>query len=239
MRRIYPYVLLAWAAALTAGAEILVTVDGTEIATRGPWQRQGKMVVFTLANGQLSALRSEDVDFEATERRNAPAPGVGSGTTAPAAPRPTAKIVITDADVAHVEPAPDPALDEPTGDAEEDEAGAAAGAPAASPVRVIAWDEEDPEDGDGRVVFGTLRNDGNSFAAGISLEISVFADGGALAGTQTVTPATTSLRPGESTTFRAQFRDVFTIAATRMVVRSLDLDVGGPEERPEAELDGS
>jgi hypothetical protein len=240
MRRILTYVVLAWAATLSAGAEILVTTDGSEIEIRGPWQQKGKMVVFTLANGQLSALRAADVDFEATARRAATTTTI---VAEPVAEKPAARIVITDADVAHVAPEPATPVDS-GGDADADTATAdgsdtadSATAPT-SQVRVIAWDQEDPADGEGRLIFGTLRNDGNTFATGIKLEIAVYEDAGALAGTQSVEPVKTSLRPGESTTFRAQFREVFTVGATRMTVSSLALEVGGAEESHINELDG-
>lgn len=240
MRRIYTYVLLAWAATLSAGAETLVTTDGSEIQTRGPWQQKGKMVVFTDPNGQLSALRAEDIDFEATQRR-ATAPVSAPTVAMPTDEKPVAKIIITDADVAHVAPSELPAdpADDSTGDPDADTSTAAPpggtdGADtSASQVRVIAWDQEDPADGEGRVIFGTLRNDGNTFATGIELEIAVYEDEGALAGTQSITPVKTSLRPGESTTFRAQFNEVFAVGATRMTVSSVELEVGSTEGAPE------
>ena len=49
----------------------------------------------------------------------------------------------------------------------------------------------------------------------------------------------TGLRPGESTTFRAQFRDVFDVGATRMLVSSLDLDVGEGAENVDDDLNES
>ncbi len=243
MRRIYIYVVLAWAGTLAAGADVLVTTDGSEIQTKGPWQQKGKMVVFTLANGQLSALRAEDVDFDATHRRAAAPAAATSAAPPAAAERPKARIVITDGDVARGVPEAPPPANPQDGDAaataEPDAAGEAdRPAASASRVRVIAWDQEDPADGEGRVIFGTLRNDGNSFATGIELEIVVFADEGALAGTQSVEPVKTSLRPGESTTFRAQFRDVYSIGATRMTVNSLELEVGAAQDAPTDPRDG-
>jgi hypothetical protein len=233
MRRFYAFAFLGLAAlASTAGSDVLVTVDGTVVETKGPWEQRGAMVIFTLENGQLSALRAEDVDFEATERwsaavaeAEAPAP-----EEPPAAPK--AKIVITDADVSHAEPPleleDDPATADGAAAADAEGTGGAA-PPLQGPVRVTAWDEEEPADGRGRRIFGTLRNDSNSFATGISVEVSVFDEEGIIAGRETAVPALTSLRPGESTTFSVQFADVYVVGATQMQVTSLDLEIGAGE----------
>lgn len=222
------------------GADVLVTTDGTVVETSGPWQQRGKMVVFTLDNGQLTALRAEDVDFEATERWRAELEETTATPVAPPPPKATkARIVLTDADVAHVEPEFEPVgpADVPSapGDAGDASTTADPNADPAtqSPVRVTAWDQDEPADGRGRRVFGTLRNDGNSYATDISLEVTVYDDDGAVAGTQRATPLTTALRPGESTSFNLQFTEVYVIGATRFRVSSLDLELGGGiEEGP-------
>ncbi|MCZ6507599.1 MAG: FxLYD domain-containing protein [Acidobacteria bacterium] len=214
------FALLAIVTASSAGADVLVTTDGSVVETKGPWQQRGRMVVFTLANGQLSALRAEDVDFAATTRWREALAATAAPLPEDAASAPIARIVITDADVAHARPvieAPD------TDDVANDDAEATA--PAKSSVRVTAWDEEEPADGRGRRIFGTLRNDGNNFATGITIQISVYDNDGAIAGTQTTTPVRTSLRPGESTTFSLQFAEVYLIGATRMIVKSLELEL--------------
>ena len=214
------------AVAFAASSDVLVTTDGSVVETRGSWEQRGNMVIFTLDNGQLSALRAEDVDFEATERwRTAIAEGPApADEEAPAEPK--ARIVITDDDIAHAGPAPYPDATEADGAATAGAAGTASDSAAAqSQVRVTAWDEEEPADGRGRRIFGTLRNDGNTFASDISVAVSVYDDEGSIVGTQTATPALTSLRPGESTTFSLQFVDVYVVGATQMRVTSLDLDI--------------
>ena len=229
-------------ALLTAGvasADVLVTTDGTVVETKGPWQQRGKMVVFTLENGRLSALRAEDVDFEATARWRQE---LEESQPMPAAPVKTAKarIVLTDADVGHVEPTLEPQDSTSQPDASgETEAPATSTDPdvdpaTQSPVRVTAWEQDEPADGRGRRVFGTLRNDGNSYATDISVEITAYDSDGVVAGTVPATPVTTSLRPGESTTFSAQFTEVYIIGATRMRVSSLDLELGGVGEEAAA-----
>lgn len=234
-RVVLPLALALLFAGLGA-ADVLVTTDGTVVETKGPWQQRGKMVIFTLANGQLSSLRASDVDFEATEqwREELTRPPAPKETSTEAAPK--ARLVLTDADVArgdaYVEPATVPAD------------GAAATQDAAtdpnldpasqSPVRVLAWEDEEPADGRGRLLSGTLRNDGNTFATDISVEVTVYDNEGAIAGTQTATPVRTNLRPGESTTFSVQFLDTYIIGATRFRVGSLDLVLDDGEDAVES-----
>ena len=48
-------------AAMPAAGDWLVTNEGKQIETRGPWEVKGRQVIFTLPNGQLSALRVDDI----------------------------------------------------------------------------------------------------------------------------------------------------------------------------------
>ncbi len=238
MRRAVGLALLFGAAlAVAISADVIVTTDGTVIETDGGWERRGRVIVFTRAGGGLEALRVDDVDFEATERRRLAEP---AAQTQPASAQPKkARIVITDSDVAH---SPASSEEVATVDARAGGTESADGTPAettAAPttstgVRVIAWDDDEPADGEGRRVFGTLRNDGNSFAADISVEVSVFDNDGAVVGTQRTDPVRKSLRPGESTTFSLQFRDAYSLGAVKTTVSSLDLDLGqSPPPRPD------
>jgi hypothetical protein len=226
---------LAFTTGLVA-ADVLVTTDGSVVETDGPWQQRGKMVVFKLENGQLSALRAADVDFDATARWQAELADTGEAPSpaAPAAPA-KARVVLTDADVAHSSPA----LEEPSseaagaGEASGPTSDSAADPSTQSAVRVTTWDEEEPADGRGRRIFGTLRNDGDSFATDIGVEVTVYDDDGAIAGVGTTPATVTSLRPGESSTFSLQFPEVYVVGATRFRVTSLDLDLDrGGETAP-------
>lgn len=53
---------------LPAAADWLVVREGGRIETRGGWKVQGKMVVFTRADGTLSSLRLSEVDLPASEQ---------------------------------------------------------------------------------------------------------------------------------------------------------------------------
>jgi hypothetical protein len=219
---------LAVLTAMPIRADVLVTTDGSVVETQGPWQQRGKMVVFTGANGQLSALRVEDVDFAATDRWRA---ALEETAPPPAAvetkAKPKAKLVLGDGDVARAPDIP------PADAAAADDADTP---PSTSPVRVIAWEDEEPDSGEGRRIFGTLRNDGNTFATGVALMVTVYDDSGNLAGTQSVKPVLDALRPGESTTFSVVFSDVFAIGATRMQVSSVNLNLGDAVAERDEEL---
>lgn len=89
-----------------AQADWLLTRDGKVIETLGAWEVRGKLVRFTTPTGTLSSIRVEELDLEAsrveTQRRNAPpAPAPAPTPTAPKKP----VLVLTDADVKHVDPA--------------------------------------------------------------------------------------------------------------------------------------
>ncbi len=59
----YPRLVLAAALALPclvvgpAAADWIVTTDGERIETRGPWEVKGRLVVMTLADGELASMR--------------------------------------------------------------------------------------------------------------------------------------------------------------------------------------
>lgn len=106
--RTRPWVVAALVAlgCLPARADWLLTCDGKVIETRGAWEVRGKLVRFTTPTGTLSSIRVEELDLEAsrteTERRKAPpAPAPAPPPTAPKKP----VLVLTDADVKHVDPA--------------------------------------------------------------------------------------------------------------------------------------
>ncbi len=62
-RMVWP---LAFWIATAAGADVLVTRDGHQIETEGPWEIRGRQVVFTV-EGRLSSIRLAELDREASE----------------------------------------------------------------------------------------------------------------------------------------------------------------------------
>lgn len=50
--------------ATSVHADWLVTQEGKQVQTKGPWEVRRNMVVFTLPNGTLSSMRLSEVDLE-------------------------------------------------------------------------------------------------------------------------------------------------------------------------------
>jgi glutaredoxin len=82
-----------------AAADWLVLTDGQRLEIQGPHEVRGKQVRFTTQAGQLSSLPLAEIDLEATRKANEPPPP-------PPPPPPPKKpvLVLTDADVSHVDP---------------------------------------------------------------------------------------------------------------------------------------
>jgi len=57
-------------------ADVLVLRDGSRVETKGPFEVRGRQVIFTDSQGQLSALRLSEVDFEASKRATSAPPVV-------------------------------------------------------------------------------------------------------------------------------------------------------------------
>jgi hypothetical protein len=199
--------LLALAGSPVA-ADWLVTYDGVQIETQGPWEIQGKLVVFRLANGALSSMQLSELDLEASDRltssRSRPAQKPQKRTrTAPRKPA----FVITDDDVKHVD------AGRPSTNGEDRES--VVSAPAAAreeaeggEVAVARWDRVYDDSIDGVVLSGTLENRDNRGHQELSLSISLVSEGGVPAGSAHATLAKKALKGGETTTFRASFPGV-------------------------------
>jgi len=88
----------------SAGAEVVVLKDGSRVETRGSFEVRGRQIVFTSAQGTLATLRLDEVDLEASRAASRPAPAPAANTGPAAAPKKAPVLVLTDRDVAHVDP---------------------------------------------------------------------------------------------------------------------------------------
>ena len=93
--------ILLLAASWPAAADWLVTREGEQIQTRGPWRIEGQLVVFTLANGTLVSYPLVEVNLRASIA--VPAADSRKSSTVTKNPRMPA-FVLTDNDVGHVNP---------------------------------------------------------------------------------------------------------------------------------------
>ena len=200
--------LLIALAALPATADWLVTQNGDQVETQGPWEIKGKLVVFTLPGGTLSSMRLSDVDLDAsnqlTTKKNAPTAPAPAATQ-----RREATIVITDSDVAHVGPEA-----APSSAAERQQAGAdaraelAGGAASGEGLTVAEWNQEFDDGIDGVVVTGSVENRSSNLHSEITLQVMLYNTDGSLAGRAAATLDNMLLRAGQSTSFRAAFAGI-------------------------------
>jgi hypothetical protein len=177
-------VLLAPAAA----ADWLVLHDGSRVETRGAWEVKGRQIVFHLADGKLSSLKTDQVDLEASRQATRAASEARSRPEPTAEPEPEPQAPRrkwTNADIPRGTPpqASNPASasgdEEGSGGARdgEGERNAGAGNEQAAPgvsasaaeegtapagqtgdVAVAAWDRRERSGGDGLEIYGTVRN---------------------------------------------------------------------------------
>jgi hypothetical protein len=223
-------------AAVTVGApaygDVLVTRDGSQLETRGPWEVQGRLVVFTRPDGTLASIRLRDVDLEASEEAT---------STAAAAEREAAKQasqsgenredatsehresawVLTDADFTRRLIIDDPEAQE----GETTEEGAASeAADATRPPVVLSYEREvDLVDQHVRIT-GTLANKTRNTASAVSLEVSLFDEQGELIQMRRAELAEAILSPGAETSFHVDFPEVFAFSAVQFRPRSVNLE---------------
>jgi hypothetical protein len=206
--------LVAAAVCSPVAADWLLTRDGQRLETRGPWQVEGKLVVFTRTNGTLSSLRLSEVDLEASRAATAaasapaPAPAPAKG----AAKRPKPVLVLTDADVGHVLP---------------EQAAAAAPAEDSSETKlaVASWSEINEPDSFDVQIFGTLRNGAGEPATDIALTVRLLDAAGAVLGEQPALLGAKSLAAGASTNFRAAFPGIYTFGSVTFDVSNQTMRV--------------
>ena len=214
-----------------ATGDWLVTTDGSRIETDGPWTERGRTVVFE-SDGQLMSLRLADVDLEASRALTAEAEAAKRRPAPPPPPPRPSVLRLTDADVAHVDDdpeseeagSPDAPLDAADGDADGEDADDSVSPTVGdgdgeSGVAVTEWSQEIDDSGIGVTVSGTLENDGDGAAVGVSVVVTARdIEGDALA-TTIAQLGTTSLMPGETTRLIARFPDIYDVSAVDFQIR--------------------
>lgn len=224
-RRSYGWVvwLVMVAGLLVVGssmADVLVTRDGARIETQGPWEVKGRQVVFTLPNGTLSALRTSEVDLEASRAATdfVPEPEVAAE---PPKERPEPVMVLTNKDI--------PEVFESAGEEGEGQAGGKKSLKSPrdrEPVQVVNWKRA--AGSDGLEIRGTLRNTGRTIAANVGLEVQVKDAEGEVAETASAFLQARSLVAGQSTTFRVVLTEVIEFIGEPIFnVTSTGMTLGG------------
>ncbi|HYO13617.1 MAG TPA: hypothetical protein VE685_10530, partial [Thermoanaerobaculia bacterium] len=153
---------------LPAGADWLVTRQGSRVEIRGAWEVKGKLVVFRTLDGTLSSLRLAEVDLEASRKATEEAErarAAAAEAPAKAAEKKPSILVLTDKDVRHIEEA---SAAPASGVADE-------GEKAVEDLTVATWERASNPDAGHVVITGTLRNAAaSSTATGILLRVSLF-----------------------------------------------------------------
>lgn len=222
--KILATVLVLFAAG-QASADWLVYKDGTRLETEGGWTTKGKLIVFSLPNGVLSAVNAREIDLDASREltRSVRATPPGPVQIAPEViePRRKARIVITDADVGHVDPArfgtsPDA---EPQTEVQE------------SDLLVTKWARSEPDD-DGILIVGHLRNDSDRAKTAVTVTVRALGKDDQILGEKSAILHATTLMPGGSTRFEARLDRVFTFQEMKFETTSIDLEVAAPDTPP-------
>lgn len=197
-----------------AAADLLVTRDGAQIETQGPWTVKGKLVVFTTSAGTLTSVRLESVDLnasaEATAAQNAP-------PAPPPPPEPPRKpvLVLTDADVGHLNPAT-LRLADPAATGANSTPSSATSAKPGDRLQVVGWQEVSRSaQSDGVALTGTLANTSAEVVSNINLRVTLFdGDGETLADANARLTADT-LPGGGKARFRVSFPGTLSYSEAR------------------------
>lgn len=196
-----------------AHADWLVLRDGGRLETKGAWKVDGRRVLFTMPNGTLSVLRTDDVDLDrsalvttqARETLATPVPAVKEKK------EPVLRLTEKD-----IPPVGEAALAAMAAGAKEGEGKAAEGQAAeASPLEVISWEKTENATGDGLEIFGTIKNGSPNIITTPTLLVAIYdADGGLLAtnGGDVNSP---QIQPGKTANFRVAFPGVPDFASVK------------------------
>ena len=190
--------LLSLASGLGAEAEWLVTTDGEQIETSGPWRVRRDAAYFHLIDGTYSTLPRESIDLAASRRltqdRRKPSPPKAD----PVETR-TSVLRITDDDVGHVDPVPP----QPQNDTGGTTARAPVGNPVSSePLVVLDWERGEASEDGTVVITGEIQNTGRSLSEGIELRVEAYGETGVVTSSFAKLAAST-LKPGQRSRFQA------------------------------------
>ncbi len=207
---------------------VLVTRDGHRLEARGPWRVEGARIIYTDERGVLSSVRLSAVDLEASERASAVA--VAPATVPEPTPSRPPALVLQDGDVARFQgagtagqtalasgqataatsPAPVVTVADAPGASTASAAPADPAAPVAetrSPVAVVSFRDLGSYD-EGAQLFGTLRNDSDTTANKVTLQVRVVDEAGRPLATSPVPLSTDQIAAGATLNFRIALPEV-------------------------------
>jgi hypothetical protein len=223
--------LLAFAT-VQARADWLVTREGGRLEIKGTWKEKGKLVIFTLPDGTLSSMRTEQVDLEASRAATADAVAEAERKATEAAqeavekPRKKSIISLTDKDFKKAAPPEE----EAGADGKDKADPAKTSSPSANGVQVVNWERVPNEKvtSDGLELTGSLRNGGEEQATDIQVMANLYDEVGTLVGKVPAQLSKPTLGPGESTPFSIAAPGLYSFSAVRFDVQSRGFKANKP-----------
>lgn len=196
--------LAALLAAAPAGADWLITRDGARIETKGPFQVEGRRILFTQPNGTLASIRADQVDLDRSAVETQRAREAAVAAPAPA-PKPAPVLRLTDKDLPPVQPVEE----------EAKPAAGKAGNAVSTGLDVAHWERAATSSGDGLEIFGTVKNGGTANVTSPTLMVTLYDSDGRLIATAEGRVNAPAVPPGQTANFRAVFPGVDDFSAAR------------------------
>jgi hypothetical protein len=211
-----------------ASADLLVTKEGATVETQGAWRVDGRQVIFTLPNGTLSSIRTDEVDLDRSALATARAAEAASASApAPAAaPAAATSLRLEESDLATV-----------TEEGEVEIKPAEPTAEPQAPLQVLSWEQMPLEGEDGIQLFGTVRNNGTSHMTQVTVTAVLYGEEGGMLANGDATLNQTTIGPGQSANFRIEFPGLPDFASVRFTAAARGFEAqpveGEEEEAPE------
>jgi hypothetical protein len=195
----------------SASADWLVLRDGARLETKGAWKVDGRRVLFTLPNGMLSTVRTDEVNLDQSALVTTQAREVAAAPAVVVKEKKEPVLRLTEKDIPPVGAA---ALA-----AAEKEGGAAGKRARARTWSLAARGDLVGEDrkltGDGLEIFGTIKNGGTNIITTPTLLVAIYdADGGLLASVDGEVNSP-QIQPGKTANFRVAIPGVPDFAAVK------------------------
>lgn len=199
----------------TARADWLVTRDGARLETKGPWKVDGRRVLFTLPNGALSTIRTDEVDLDQSALVTTQAKEALAAPPAIALPKKEPVLRLTEKDIPPMTGAEIEAAGNAADTADKDGKAADDKQNEASALEVISWEKTENATGDGLEIFGTIRNGSTNNITTPTVLVAIYdADGGLLA-TNNGDVNSPQILAGKTANFRVAFPGVPDFASVK------------------------
>ncbi len=199
--------VVAAAVLFPAAADWLVTRDGSQLETVGPWKVQNRLVVFKRPNGTFASLRLSDVDLDASKAlsremvERAARPPKPQQAKERKTRKPVLRLTEKDLPAQQAEP-------QNEGETAEKEKKPDEKSKAQSALRVANWREVATGAGEALSFTGTVENGSSRTALGVGLTVTLLDEAGEEIGKEEAVLTSKSLSPGASAGFRVSFPNV-------------------------------